>query len=402
MKKILVLMFITLCSLGVYSQRKMITEQETKSEVKDFIYPRPVKKDRYKIAVLTPMYLDSIDLDKNMAHLPKFMMPGIDFYQGVRIAADTLKKMGFKLDIFVYDSKSFYLDVKNLIESDKLDSIDLIIGNASVSDLKLLGDFAKKRQINFVSAVSPSDAGQTLNPYFTILQPRLASHIEMMHKHINRKYPEDNVVYVSRKSQAEQNGLNYFKNDLLNSLPGRFKEIELKGDEIQMNEIIKKIDTSYNTTIFLGILDPLITYKNLKILSEYAKRYRLKVYCMPTTEAVKSLNKTDEFPNMPVYYTTSYIIDKITPASQYISKEYKSHMGTAPSDVVYKGFESLFFFSNLLKKFGVPFNSKIGDNSYTFITPYKIVPVKENGSLMFYENKFLYLLRYEDGIMIYE
>lgn len=395
-------MFITLCSLGVYSQRKMITEQETKSEVKDFIYPRPVKKDRYKIAVLTPMYLDSIDLDKNMAHLPKFMMPGIDFYQGVRIAADTLKKMGFKLDIFVYDSKSFYLDVKNLIESDKLDSIDLIIGNASVSDLKLLGDFAKKRQINFVSAVSPSDAGQTLNPYFTILQPRLASHIEMMHKHINRKYPEDNVVFVSRKSQAEQNGLNYFKNDLLNSLPGRFKEIELKGDEIQMNEIIKKIDTSYNTTIFLGILDPLITYKNLKILSEYAKRYRLKVYCMPTTEAVKSLNKTDEFPNMPVYYTTSYIIDKITPASQYISKEYKSHMGTAPSDVVYKGFESLFFFSNLLKKFGVPFNSKIGDNSYTFITPYKIVPVKENGSLMFYENKFLYLLRYEDGIMIYE
>ena len=140
----------------------------------------------------------------------------------------------------------------------------------------------------------------------------------------------------------------------------------------------------------------------MKILSEYAKRYRLKVYCMPTTEAVKSLNKTDEFPNMPVYYTTSYIIDKITPASQYISREYKSHMGTAPSDVVYKGFESLFFFSNLLKKFGVPFNNKIGDNSYTFITPYKIVPVKENGSLMFYENKFLYLLRYEDGIMIYE
>lgn len=402
MKKLLILMFITLCSLSLFSQRKMISEQDTKSEVKDFIYPRPVKKDRYKIAVLTPMYLDSIDLDKNMAHLPKFMMPGIDFYQGVRIAADTLKKMGFKLDIFVYDSKSFYLDVKNLIESDKLDSIDLIIGNASVSDLKLLGDFAKKRQINFVSAVSPSDAGQTLNPYFTILQPRLASHIEMMHKHINRKYPEDNVVYVSRKSQAEQNGLNYFKNDLLNSLPGRFKEIELKGDEIQMNEIIKKIDTSYNTTIFLGILDPLITYKNLKILSEYAKRYRLKVYCMPTTEAVKSLNKSDEFPNMPVYYTTSYIIDKITPASQYISREYKSHMGTAPSDVVYKGFESLYFFSNLLKKFGVPFNSKIGDNSYTFITPYKIVPVKENGSLMFYENKFLYLLRYEDGIMIYE
>lgn len=402
MKRLLYLWVVLFFSLPSWAQRKVLTEDPQTILVKDFVYPKPVKKDRYKIAVLTPMFLDSIELEKNLAHIPKFMMPGIDFYQGVRIASDTLKKMGHKFDLFVYDSKSYYLDVKNLIESDKLDSMDLIIGNVSVSDLKLLADFAKKKQINFVSAVSPADAGQTLNPYFTILQPRLASHIEMMHRHLNRKYSEDNVVYINRSSQAEKNGLNYFKNDILSSLPGRFKEIELKGDEINMNEVIKKLDTTYNTSIVLGILDPLVTYKNLKILAPYAKRFNLKVYCMPTTEAVKSLSKADEFPDMTVYYTTSYIIDKITPASQYISREYKTHMGTAPSDVVYKGFESLYFFANLLKKYGVPFNSKLSDNSYTFITPYKIMPVKENASLMYYENKFLYLLKYQDGVMIYE
>lgn len=402
LQKIIFLLTIAFMSINTFAQRKPIVEEKKAIDIKEFAYPSPVKKDRYKVAILTPMYLDSVELEKNLAHIPKFMMPGLDFYKGVEIAADTLKHLGYQLDIYVYDSKSNYMNVENLIASDKLDSMDVIIGNASVSDLKLLAEFAKLKQINFVSAVSPADAGQDNNPYFTILQPRLISHIEKMHKHINNRYPEDNVVFVNRGIASEKNALTYFKSDIMNSLPGRFSEMELSSDEIDIKKLIKSIDTSYNTTIVLGILDPTITYKNLKLLAPVAKLYGFKVYCMPTVEAVKSLNKTDEFPGMPIYYTTSYIIDKITPSSMYINKEYRKRMGGAASDVVYKGFESLFFFSNLLKKYGAPFNEHIGDNAYTFITPYKIVPVREKGVLKFYENKYMYLLRYENGIMTYE
>ena len=86
----------------------------------------------------------------------------------------------------------------------------------------------------------------------------------------------------------------------------------------------------------------------------------------------------------------------------YINRQYKKLMGSTPADIVYKGFESLYYFTHLLKKYGVPFNEKIGDNTYTFLTPYKIVCVKEKGVSRFYENKFMYLIRYEDGIMNYE
>ncbi len=395
---------IFMLSMGIQSnaQRKPIVEEHHTSEIIPFSFPKAVKKDRYNIAILTPLYLDSVDLAKNLAHIPKFMMPGIDFYQGAIIAADTLKKAGYKLDIYIYDSKSNFFNVNNLIESDKLDSMDLIIGNASVSDLKLLADFAKKKLINFVSAVSPSDAGQEFNPYFTILQPRLASHIEKMHKHMNSKYPEDNVIFINRNTSAEKNALGYFKNDLLNSLPSRFSEIELTSDELNIKQVLSKLDSSYNTTIVLGVLDASVTYNMLKTLQPIAKRHRLKVYCMPTAEAIKSLTKAEEFNNMVVFYTTSYIIDKITPASMYITREYKRKMGTPPSDVVYKGFESLYFFSNLLKKYGTPFNEHLGESAFTFITPYKIVPVKDKSNIKFFENKFLYIVRHEDGIMTYE
>jgi hypothetical protein len=409
MNKILLTVFIVLNTLILSAQKRTKIDNTTTTTTiiprpapKLEIYPEAVKKDRYRIAVLSPMFLDSVDWEKNLTRLPKHMMPGIDFYQGVRIAADSLEKQGYKIDLYIFDSKSNYLNVENLIASDKLDSMDIIIGNASVGDLKLLANFAKQKKINFISAVSPADAGQTLNPYFTIIQPRLISHIESIHKHINKRYAENNVVYVLGASNAEINGFTYFKNDANNSLPPRFTELALKSDELDVTTLIKKIDTSYNTVVVLGTLDPEITYKNLQVLHTVAKRFKLKVYCMPTTEAIKNLNKTDEFPFMPIYYTTSYMIDQITPASQYITRKYKQKMGSAPSDIVYKGYESMYFFSSLLKKYGVPFNKYLGDNSYTFITPYKIVPVKENGNLMFYENKFLYLIKYEDGIMTYE
>ena len=397
-KYVVVIFFTVICLVG-NAQRKQPFETDSKGNI---IYENPVKKERYKIAVLTPLYLDSVDLEKNLAHIPKFIMPGLDFYQGIQIAADTLRKQGFKLDIYIHDSKSNYLNVQNMIESDKLDSMDLIIGNANVSDLKILAEFAKSKKINFVSAVSPSDAEQTNNPYFTILQPRLASHIEKMHRHINARHPEDNVFYFYGNSQSEKNGLTYFQNDVMNSVPGRFKAIEITDENGVLYQLKKNIDTNYNTTIFLGVLDPSTTYKYLKILAPFADKYNLTVYCMPTTEAIKSLSKTDEFPNMPIYYTTAYIIDKITPASMYITKKYKARMGGLTSDIVYKGFESLYYFANLMKKYGVPFNEHISDNSNSFITPYKIMPVKDKGIHQFNENKFLYLMKYENGIMSYE
>ncbi len=399
MHKVSILLVFLFTSLFVQAQRKPLTDQTLTKEI---LYPDAVKKDRYKIAVISPMYLDSIELEPNLTHIPKFMMPGLDFYKGVQIAADTLKHLGFNLDIYVYDSKSDSMNVEGLITSGILDSMDLIIGNASVSDLKLLADFGLTNKINFVSAISPADAGQEANAYFTILQPRLVSHIEKIHRSLNSRYPEDNVVFINRSMTAERNALAYFKNDIMNPLPARFKEMELKSDELDINQLLKVIDTLHRTTIVLGILDATVAAKNLRLLLPYAKQYGIKVYGMPTMEAIKSLGRTDEFPSMPVYYTTSYIIDKITPSSMYINHEYKKHMGGYPSDIVYKGFESLYFFSSLMRKYGVPFNEHIGENAYTFITPYKIVPVKEKGVIKFYENKYLYLLRYENGIMTYE
>ena len=65
---------------------------------------------KQKIAVFAPLYLDSAfdatnsyRYDKNF---PKFINPGLEFYEGVQFALDSLNKENAQLEVFVFDTRS--------------------------------------------------------------------------------------------------------------------------------------------------------------------------------------------------------------------------------------------------------------------------------------------------------
>jgi hypothetical protein len=77
-------------------------------------------------------------------------------------------------------------------------------------------------------------------------------------------------------------------------------------------------------------------------------------------------------------------------------------MGSTASEIVYKGFEATYLVANLLQQFGTPFNQKFNENGFTFITPYRLMPVIDDFKLKYFENKFLYIVKYKNGLMTYE
>ncbi len=373
------------------------------ASVNDFYnYGKAINKTKYKIAVLTPMYLDSFDLKKNLTKIPAFAMPGIDFYQGIKIANDTLNNLGYKADVYVFDSKSRFMNIDNLILSDKLDSVDVIIGNIGGQDLKTMAQFAKQKKVNFISAVSPADGEQSENPFFTLMQPRLVTHIDRIHKSVANKHSDKNILFIHRAVLNEQNAFNYYKNNAITKT-GSAKEVILKEELIEESALEKLLTVEKENVIILGLLDPNVAYNNLTVLQKLAdKGFKFHIYGMPTWENIKALKSADEFTNMDIYFTSAFLIDKQTKPYQFIQKAYKENMGGTCSDIVYKGFETMYFCTTLLDKFGSPFNNNIGDNSGSFVTPFKITPVKENNAFKYFENKFLYMVHYYNGILTYE
>src|SRR5688500_10635731 len=75
---------------------------------------------RQKIAVFTPLYIDSAFNGSEYRYdktFPKFLNPGIEFYQGVQWAIDSLQKKGAPLEVYIYDSRSQKLPLSQRLNS---------------------------------------------------------------------------------------------------------------------------------------------------------------------------------------------------------------------------------------------------------------------------------------------
>jgi ABC-type branched-subunit amino acid transport system substrate-binding protein len=398
MQKISTLVILICCSVftNLIAQRSPVVSSVT-------IEKSVVKKDRYKIAVLTPMYLDSFDLNANLLNLPPYAAAGLEFYQGVQLAADTLNKAGLKLDVHIYDTKSKYLDLGKLISTHKFDSVDCIIGNIGGAEIKQLASFCKSKDITLVSAVSPSDGEQTSNPNFILLQPRLYTHMERLRKAVQSKFSKANVMFAHRISaNNETNAWTYYSNDVSVSNMNT-KHLSMRQNTISDADIQGFLKKDATNVIVLAVLEPVAALENLAIINKYKQEgYDIKVFGMPTWATIKNFSASEEIAGLDVYITTPYMLEKTTDKQKYISETYKATMGTNAPDIAYKGFDALYYFAKLLHENGVPINKSLKKQIDWFSTPYLISPVIEKEVFKYYENRFLYLARYSDGGLVYE
>jgi hypothetical protein len=105
---------------------------------------------RYQVAIFTPLFLDSA-FDETASYrygkaFPKYINPGLEFYEGAELAIDSLNSEGVKLDIYVYDSRSIKDGIDSIVRSPEFDSIDLVIGHVNAKEARLLANAAARKK----------------------------------------------------------------------------------------------------------------------------------------------------------------------------------------------------------------------------------------------------------------
>ena len=160
---------------------------------------------RHKIAIFAPLYLDSAfdaaynyRYDKNF---PKFINPGLEFYEGVQLALDSLQKEKVPLEIFIYDTRSTRVPVSEQLKNPELDSAEMIIAYCSGQELGVFAYAAALKKIPFINVNLPIDGGVTNNAYFVMLNSSLKTHIESLYKFAQKKYPlkQGSTVFMTLK-----------------------------------------------------------------------------------------------------------------------------------------------------------------------------------------------------------
>ena len=164
---------------------------------------------RYQVAVFTPLYLDSaFDASLNYRYgknFPKFLNPGLEFYEGIQLAIDSLQKENVELDVHVYDTRSATTKVDKIVRAREFDDIKLIIGHVNGPETRQLANEAAKRNVPFINVNYPNDAGVNNNPYFVILNSTLATHCSALYKFLQRNFALSTItVFRKKRTQEDQ------------------------------------------------------------------------------------------------------------------------------------------------------------------------------------------------------
>jgi hypothetical protein len=361
---------------------------------------------KYKVAVFAPLYLDSA-FDSNFDYkfsknsFPKYISPGLEFYEGVQLALDSLNNAKTPLEVFIYDTKSTSETVSQQLDRSELNDVQLLIAYATNSDLKIFADAGLKKNIPVINVNLPNDGGVSGNPFFVLLNPTLKTQCEGIYKYIQKYNSLDPVVVFRKKGQLEDRIKMYFEDfgKSTVSVPLKFKYVDLP-DNFSANDLKQYLDTTQQTLAVAGSLDESFGKKLVQQLATLNKQdYPCTVLGMPTWDNI-SFNKKD-YQGIEITYSTPFYHSKTDRISQGINTYFNKVMYARPSDMVFRGYEIMLRFGKLLSIYGKDLASNLSTRQSKVFTDFDIQPVLNRGSmsLEYFENKKLYFLKWEDGAL---
>ena len=358
---------------------------------------------RHSVAIFLPLYLDSaFDATGNYRYdknFPKFINPGLEFYEGGELALDSLRKEGVRLDIHFYDTRSVTKSIGQVVADSEFRDVGLILGSVlNGGEEQQLAAAALKQHAPFINVNFPNDAGITANPDMVILNSTLRAHCEAIYRYVQRNYPTKPLVFFRRKGAQEDRLKGYFT-DLDRSTAGVPLKIQYVtlDDNFDNAALTAYLDSTVQTVCIAGSLDEGFGGRLAGVLA-YLKSYPTTLIGMPTWDNLDFTKP--ELAGKEIVYTTPFYINPADTLVKLINQNYRARFYSRPSDMVFRGYESIYHFGHLLALHGTDLGGSIGEKSFKVFNDFNIEPVflnKQSMTLDYFENKKLYFIHKLDG-----
>lgn len=362
-----------------------------------------VKKNT-RVGLFTSLYLDSaFDASgqyKLQNSFPRMAISSLEFYEGAVMAIDSINHSGPKVSMEVFDIQSKTGSIQYLLNNKSIDSLDIIIAQLSGSDYLELAQIAKEKNIPMVSATYPNDGGIRESPMVFIANPKINSHIQVIHNQLFKKWPDANVIWFKRSGSADDKIESQFRDLNAASLyKNKFKSAAL-NPEFKIEDMVPFLDTTKTNVLIAGSLDDKFVLQFAKAISAYPKKGIIQVIGMPGWDGMKEIQGKN-YAGIPIYFTTSFNIPSGHQWATQVEEKVKSITGVKPSISLIKGFELTYYFVNILSKYGEIKPDIPEAKPFKVLNDFDFRPVKwapMSATPDYYENKRIYFIRRLNGV----
>jgi len=356
-----------------------------------------------RIAVLAPLYLDSAfngyEYNLSNTKIPQFFLEGLEFYNGVKMAIDSLQKENANIEVWIYDTHKRGQSIQQLLSQMQPLNFSLIIASiSSLNEQKYVSDFSGKNSIPVISETYPTNAYLSYNPFFVMVNPTWRTHINAIYHYLDSNYHGQKIIYFTKSGSLEDAISKEFatlnKNQSL-----KFSNIIL-NDNFSANDVLKHLDSTKKNIILCGTLNENFGRSLIKTLNDTGTTYHSTVMGMPTWSGLSETTGSAA-DKIQILISTCYdYLRDSTGALYNISEKYRANFFARPSDMVFKGFESMYHFTKLLLRYPDNLINNISDTSYTVCSAYNFQPVRLTKTSFipdYLENKKIYFIKIVNG-----
>jgi ABC-type branched-subunit amino acid transport system substrate-binding protein len=360
-------------------------------------------KGNVKIGLLTSLYLDSAFDQKGNYRLqknfPKQAISGLEFYEGASLAIDSLNRSGYLATMKVYDLQSKEGSIEKLIRTGELSEFNLLIAHTGSAEYLQLAAISKEKKIPLVNANYPNDGGVRKSPSVYIANPKINSHLNLIHNQLAKKWSDANILWFKRNEPGDDRLSAIFKELSESSQKFMYKTIELNS-AFSTDQISIHIDTNKTNVLIAGSLDDAFSSQFAKAILNYTKKGIIQVIGMPNWETLKDI-QSKSYAGVPIYYTSGFFAPQGNKWIQEVDEKFKENTGTKASIAAIRGYELAFFFGSVWSKYNTLDMAKSQDPSLRVITDFDFRPVFWNTGAEipdYFENKRIYFIRRLNGI----
>lgn len=380
-------------------------------------------KGSLNVAILLPFYLqenskreyiDSSRLVKGKRNYKVISRPGdwifdwsrdfVELYEGILVAADTLRSLGLNINLNVFDIKSDTIELTRLIKQGKLDHMDLIIGPVWSRNLSIVAAYAEQLGIPVVSPV-PLFNNQVLlnNPDLFLANSSLEVAQKTLAKKVSEYY-DHNFVFIYADTSGNDRDVKNFKDMILSDLSNKMPYEEIKFKEFLFysrsafgNDSINRLghalsDKSKNVVIIASEDAPVIG-ETIMSTHAFLKRFDIKVFGYPSMRDMNNLDPKYYF-DLGVMLYSPYWIDYTKKDVKQFNSDFRQKFLTEPNELSYawQGYDIAYYFLSGLAIHGKDFishpeihNPDLLQNQFDFRR------IRQTDG---FENQKLYLIKY--------
>lgn len=322
----------------------------------------PEDIEQIKAAIILPLMLgDSITSEQ---------MKMVEFYEGVLLALDSLKKQGVSVDLHIYDSGNKLTSIAPILNKPEMRGMNLIIGPVHDTHIKEAAAFADTTGIRLVVPFARQIDEVFTNPYIYQVNTPQSYFYSEVYDHFFMQFPHPNVIFFESPEEEDDELIGGFKRELsyrdvpYTVLPA---DTATNKDSIMAHLDIDRENILMMTSEKSGSLNNMIPVFQLLVRDTASTKFDTHLFGYPQYQ-VYTNNHLASFYEIDTYFYSSFYTNNLLPEAKAFHQKYRR---TYSKEIVNRypkyailGFDIAYYFLKAMHLYGTDIDSRLHEMKY--------------------------------------